>query len=581
MPGANGMSVVPPSPVARTTHTPDGAYEFELSPTGMLGSGAHGVVRVARDVKTGEAVAIKVMAASMLGAIAKELIAQGKMSHPHVVRLLGTQVDLDKRRVYMIMELCPGGELFDRIAECGRLDEDSARRYLLQMAQAIQHCHALNVYHRDLKPENILLDSDNNVKIADFGLASIVRGQDGHVSDDATYLQHTKCGSLMYAAPEVLTSTQQAGYSAAKADIWSLGIILYSMLSGALPFQVAAASKCPRYARVMVLGMAPLCKANGFSAAASELLCRMLEPNPEKRASINEVVACAWLKPLLGSMLPPPTPLSKWASLVEETVPPGGKRKREGDEAAGGSPAKQRATGGEEGAPAVEQARPVENPKERVAAAPDVFVGASGVRKNVATGAGPSSESSEVAPGIELDEDEKNLGGINGLLVRSLGWVQLPSEKENMVADVAGALDTLGVKYSIVRGELSDVVWVGDNPPPQEASADPAAAAAPSPVSTEPPAGDAGQEFTPTGQLTVRIRIHQNHNGANETSDIHIDRHAGDVLQFHSFYRDVRKQLAGANGWRAGLGRYWRDVNGDIVPGDPPAAGATQGADGA
>ena len=82
-------------------------------------------------------VAIKVMAASMLGSVAKELVAQGKLIHPHVVRLNGTQVDLDKRRVYMVMELCPGGELFDRIAECGKLEETAARRYLLQMADGL------------------------------------------------------------------------------------------------------------------------------------------------------------------------------------------------------------------------------------------------------------------------------------------------------------------------------------------------------------------------------------------------------------------------------------------------------------
>jgi hypothetical protein len=101
-------------PQARTTHTPDGAYEFELSEVGMLGAGAHGIVRAARHVVTGEVVAIKIMPASVLGAIAKELIAQAKMDHPHIVRLHATQVDLDRRRVYMIMELCHGGELFVR-----------------------------------------------------------------------------------------------------------------------------------------------------------------------------------------------------------------------------------------------------------------------------------------------------------------------------------------------------------------------------------------------------------------------------------------------------------------------------------
>ena len=110
-------------------------------------------------------------------------------------------------------ELCRGGELFDRIAECGALDETTARRYLVQMAQAIAYCHEQNVFHRDLKPENILLDEEDAIKIADFGLAALAH----HTNEDASFLQHTKCGSVMYAAPEVLTSTAQTGYDAGKA----------------------------------------------------------------------------------------------------------------------------------------------------------------------------------------------------------------------------------------------------------------------------------------------------------------------------------------------------------------------------
>ena len=98
----------------RTTHTPDGQYEFELSEVGLLGAGAHGVVRAARHIPSGDFVAVKILPAAVLGSIAKELIAQAKMRHPNIVELYGTQVDLDNRRVYMLMELCRGGELFVR-----------------------------------------------------------------------------------------------------------------------------------------------------------------------------------------------------------------------------------------------------------------------------------------------------------------------------------------------------------------------------------------------------------------------------------------------------------------------------------
>lgn len=91
-------------------------------------------------------------------------------------------------RVYLLMELCQGGELFDRIAECGGLEEMEAKRYFAQILAALQHCHANNVFHRDLKPENILLDIDENAKVADFGLSAVTK----LVGDDATYLRHTK-----------------------------------------------------------------------------------------------------------------------------------------------------------------------------------------------------------------------------------------------------------------------------------------------------------------------------------------------------------------------------------------------------
>ena len=90
-------------PTGRTTHTPDGQFAFELSEVGMLGSGAHGIVRAAMEVKSGKWFAIKVMPASVLGAVAKELIALKRVDHPNIVKLHGTQVDLDKKRVYMIM----------------------------------------------------------------------------------------------------------------------------------------------------------------------------------------------------------------------------------------------------------------------------------------------------------------------------------------------------------------------------------------------------------------------------------------------------------------------------------------------
>ena len=423
------------------------------------------------------------------------------------------------------------------------------------MAQAISYCHEQNVYHRDLKPENILLDEDDAIKIADFGLAALA----DHTNEDASFLQHTKCGSVMYAAPEVLTSTAQTGYDAAKADIWSLGIIFYSMLSGALPFKVAAASKCERYALVQQRGMRLLCEANGFSAEATSLLEGMLASDPARRLSAAQVLKSSWVT--AGSEPKADATgagIGKWSDLlvagqqsVVAAAANGGSasngEKRAREEAGNGDASKAARTG---------------------ATAPDAKSNASG--------------SARTCPVTGADEDEEIPEGVNGMLVRSLGWVQLPQEKEKMVGDVASALDSLGVKYEVVKGELSNVVWVGsesDNPRAategletdgQPAPAAAAAVAAANATPTQPGANGGRspqldglrETVEPSayaeGKMCVRIRITPD---GESGSALHFDRNAGDVLQFHSFYRDVRNQLAGANGWRESQGRYEFEVS--------------------
>ena len=195
-------------------------------------------------------------------------------------------------------ELCRGGELFDRIAETGKMEEEVARRYFGQMVSAMDHCHARSVFHRDLKPENILLGgtSLDEIKIADFGLAALLSQVDH--GDGGHFLNHTKCGSIMYAAPELLLSTERVGYDSATADIWSLGVILYSMLAGALPFKVALAARCPRFAWVEQHGLGPICAHLGLSPEASEVLQAMLRPVSSERPSLAQILECAWLQPI-------------------------------------------------------------------------------------------------------------------------------------------------------------------------------------------------------------------------------------------------------------------------------------------
>jgi serine/threonine protein kinase len=559
-----------------TTHTPDGMYKFELGSLGALGAGAHGVVRVARHVVTGEMVAVKVMAATRLGAIAKELAANGRLRHPHIVELKATLVDLDRKRVFMVMELCRGGELFDRIAECGSLDEGSAKRYLYQITSALAHCHAASVYHRDLKPENILLTADGWVKVCDFGLAATLR----QVHEDASFLRHTKCGSIMYAAPEVLTATELLGYAAAPADVWSLGVILYAMLTGALPFACANAERCSRFAIAVQHGMRPACEANHLSEQATQMLCGMLQIDPAKRMSVGEVLSSEWLaaERTEAETTPPPCP-SKWSLLGDSGPAPGnGGWQRKVDAQ---SPAKRPASSGAD--------REANNRKRLNGAANHV----NGCREDPAVTAGMTASGGTAVAATGAASDSTL--GVNAMLVRSLGWVQLPADKEQMVQDVRTTLAELGASFSVVSGELSDVLRarLGESLPGGDAANGcPASAtrrgspAAPSvdagveggaepgivrdpldaALSDSLPADDDGVGVA-EGRLTVRIQIVAN---GGDSSDIHFSREEGSILQFHSFYRDVRAQLAGANGWSETEGRYHCDAGQFTPHGDEP-----------
>ena len=197
----------------------------------LLGQGTFAKVYYARNIKTGQSVAIKVIdkekvvRVGLMNQIKREISVMKLVRHPNIVHLY--EVMATKTKIYFIMEYCKGGELFNKVAK-GRLKEDAARKYFQQLINAVDFCHSRGVYHRDLKPENLLLDDDENLKISDFGLSALVESkhQDG--------LLHTTCGTPAYVAPEVIN---RRGYDGTKADIWSCGVVLYVLLAGYLPFQ--------------------------------------------------------------------------------------------------------------------------------------------------------------------------------------------------------------------------------------------------------------------------------------------------------------------------------------------------------
>ena len=134
-----------------------------------------------------------------------------------------------RSKIYIVLELVVGGELFDRIVREKRFDEGKARRYFRQLIAGVAYCHARGIFHRDLKPENLLLDEAGDIRITDFGLSSLFTGPEdaGRAS-----LLYTTCGTPNYVAPEILADK---GYDGRSADVWSCGVILFVMHAGHLP----------------------------------------------------------------------------------------------------------------------------------------------------------------------------------------------------------------------------------------------------------------------------------------------------------------------------------------------------------
>ncbi|XVE77329.1 hypothetical protein DITRI_Ditri13aG0053800 [Diplodiscus trichospermus] len=258
--------------------------KYELGRT--LGEGSFAKVKLAKNVETGEYVAIKILDRQltlrhrMVEQIKREISTTKFLKHPNVIKVF--EVMASKTKIYIVMEFVDGGELFDKVAMGRRLEEDEARSYFHQLINAVDYCHSRGVYHRDLKPENLLLDSHGVLKISDFGLSALSQ----QVKEDG--LLHTACGTPNYVAPEVI---KNKGYDGTASDIWSCGVILFVLMASYLPFDEP---------NLLVL-YKKICKADfacprWFSSGARKLILRMLEPNPLKRITIREIIQDEWFK---------------------------------------------------------------------------------------------------------------------------------------------------------------------------------------------------------------------------------------------------------------------------------------------
>lgn len=262
----------------------------------VLGEGAYGEVRLLVHARTGAAVALKVSRAGGVEA-AREAALQRALRHPHVLRCLGERVHQGLH--YMFLEYAQGGELFDRIEPDVGMSESSARRYWRQLLAGLQYLHGRGVAHRDIKPENLLLDHDDNIKISDFGMATLFR----HGSRER--LLSRVCGTVPYAAPEVLAAAERP-YRAAPADLWAAGVVLLAMLAGELPWERADMADV-RFAAWSAVtggdGAASITPTPALSGAwrklpnsAAALLWRALHPRPERRPALSALMEHRWLQ---------------------------------------------------------------------------------------------------------------------------------------------------------------------------------------------------------------------------------------------------------------------------------------------
>ncbi|XP_038244091.1 hormonally up-regulated neu tumor-associated kinase isoform X2 [Dermochelys coriacea] len=253
-----------------------------------LGEGSFAKVREGLHVVTGEKVAVKVIdkkRAKKDTYVTKNLRREGQIQqmirHPNIAQLL--DILETENSYYLVMELCPGGNLMHKIYDKKRLEEYEARKYIRQLILAVEHLHRAGVVHRDLKIENLLLDEDNNIKLIDFGLSNCA-GILGY-SDPFS----TQCGSPAYAAPELLARKKYGP----KIDVWSIGVNMYAMLTGTLPFTVEPFSLRALYHKMVDKEMNPF--PAQLSTAAINFLQSLLEPDPAKRPNIQQALANRWL----------------------------------------------------------------------------------------------------------------------------------------------------------------------------------------------------------------------------------------------------------------------------------------------
>lgn len=256
-----------------------------------IGSGTFGKVKLGTHVLTGEQVAIKILEknriidANDIERVSREIHILKLLRHPHVIQLY--EIVETRNQLYLIMEYASGGELFDLIVHRKRLEEPDACRYFHQIVAGVELMHSKGVAHRDLKPENLLLDESDNIKIADYGLSNTF--QPGS-------LLKTACGSPCYAAPEMLSGKK---YDPKSSDAWAMGVVLFSMVCGYLPFE---GKNTAELYKLITRGKFHL--PDYLSEPLKALVKGLLTIDPKARYTISAIKQSEWFQTIIEPDFP-------------------------------------------------------------------------------------------------------------------------------------------------------------------------------------------------------------------------------------------------------------------------------------
>jgi len=255
----------------------------------QLGKGAFSTVYKAISKKDGKTFAVKVLTKNRIGIgkldmkrMESEVSIAFQMNHPNIVSLY--EVIETKLKIYLIMDLVEGGELFERIASYGSFSEEDSITVMTQLLEAVKYLHKSNVIHRDIKPENLLLQKGEklHIMLADFGLSRILGNES---------IALTSCGTPYYTAPEVL---QGRGYGS-EVDMWAVGVVAYFLLGGYPPFMGDSLPEVVELITKCIYGF-PSPYFDNISREAKDFISKLLVYDQRSRLTAEKALLHPWIK---------------------------------------------------------------------------------------------------------------------------------------------------------------------------------------------------------------------------------------------------------------------------------------------